>query len=72
MSATFLPLVILQVAGMVFLQMGSGGRDRLNEIITTVDWTQVRLIAMAVLAVACVGLFRAAMARFKRARLILD
>ena len=57
---------------MVFLQMGSGGRDRLNEIITTVDWTQVRLIAMAVLAVACVGLFRAAVARFKRARLILD
>ena len=32
------------------------GIDGLNEIITTADWTQVKLIAMAVLAVACVGL----------------
>ena len=48
------------------------GIDRLNEIITTVDWTQVRLITLAVLTVACVELLRAAMAGFKRARLMLD
>jgi hypothetical protein len=47
------------------------GTDRFNEIITTVDWTQVRLIAMAVLAVACVALLWAATARFKRTRLML-
>ena len=72
MAATFFPLVVLQVIGMVFHQSGSDGRQRIRETITSVDAVQVILIVMAVMAVAAVGLLVAAMARFQRARLILN
>jgi ABC-2 type transport system permease protein len=72
MATTFLPLIILQVVGMVLLQKGSGGRERIMEFITTVDWMQVIMIIMLVMVVASVGAIWAAMVRFQRGRLLFS
>lgn len=72
MAATFLPLIALQIVGVVFIQVASGGRERIMNIFASVNPTQIILIAVGVLVAASLGLFWAAMARFKRARLMLD
>ena len=72
MATTFLPLIVLQVIGLVVLQMGPGGLERIGEIFSAVNPTQVILIAMAILVLACLGLFWLAMVRFRRERLILS
>lgn len=72
MAAAFLPLIVLQILGVVVLQMGPAGKEWIKEVLTAVAPTQIILIVGAVLVVACLGLLWAAMARFQRARLILD
>jgi len=47
------------------------GKARLKELVAAANPTQIILIVIAVLVVLDVGLLMAAMARFKRARLIL-
>ena len=60
----FVPFMLL---GIVLLVI----RDQAREFLGSLDLTQILLIVIAVLVVANVGLFAAAMARFRRARLIL-
>ena len=47
-------------------------RDQVGELFRAYDGTQVLLIVLAVLAMMDLGVFAAAMARFQRAKLILD
>jgi ABC-2 type transport system permease protein len=72
MTATLLPLVLLQMIPLFLLNVVPDGRARLRELVAAANPTQIILIIMAVLVVLDLGLLVAAMARFKRARLILD
>ena len=65
MSAFMIPPMIL---GFIFLAI----HDRLGEPPSWLDFTSVILIVVAVLTVLAVTLTAAAIARFQRARLILD
>ena len=56
------------VVGVVLLVL----REQIADLLEGLDATQVILTVMAVLLVACAGLVAAAMARFRRARLMLD
>jgi ABC-2 type transport system permease protein len=67
MAATMFPLLILGVLLTLLLP-----NERIKEVLGTIDFTQVMLIVAAVLVVANIVLLLGAMARFKRARLILD
>ena len=57
---------------LLLLNLVPDGKARLKELVAAANPTQIILIVMAVLVVLDVGLFMAAMVRFKRARLILD
>jgi ABC-2 type transport system permease protein len=46
--------------------------ERIEELLEGLDAYQVILVVMAVLVAACLGLLAAAVARFRRARLIVD
>jgi ABC-2 type transport system permease protein len=72
MGAVFAPLLLLQIAALVVMQLASGGRASISELVGAVDWGQVMIIAGGVLTAASVGLLWAATARFRRARLMLD
>ena len=72
MSATLFPLVFLQMIPLLLLNVVPGGRAILKELVAAANPTQIILIIMTVLAVLDLGLLMAAMARFKRARLILS
>jgi hypothetical protein len=72
MTATLLPLVLLQMISLFLLNVVPDGRARLKELVAAANPTQIILIIMAVLVAMDLGLLVAAMARFKRARLILD
>jgi len=72
MAATLFPLVLLQMIPLLLLNVVPDGRARLKELVAAANPTQIILIVMAVLVVLDLGLLMAAMARFKRARLILD
>jgi ABC-2 type transport system permease protein len=72
MAATLFPLVLLQMIPLLLLNVVPDGRARLKELVAAANPTQIILIVMAVLVVLDLGLLVAAMARFKRARLILD
>ena len=72
MTATLFPLVLLQMIPLLLLNVVPDGRARLEELVTAANPTQILLIVMAILVVSDVGLLVAAMARFQRARLILD
>jgi hypothetical protein len=65
MSAFMIPPMIL---GFIFLAI----HDRLGEPPSWLDFTSVILIVVAVLTVLAVTLTAAAIARFQRARLMLD
>ena len=70
MAVLLLPAMLLQL-GAAMLLGSDGGRARLRELLSTLSLGQVVLIVAAVLIVADVAALMAAMARFKRARLIL-
>jgi ABC-2 type transport system permease protein len=70
MAVLLLPAMLLQLGGAMLLGSDSG-RARLREVLSTLSLEQVVLIVAAVLIVADVAALMAAMARFKRARLIL-
>jgi len=72
MAATLFPLVLLQMIPLLLLNVVPDGKARLKELVAAANPTQIILIVMAVLVVLDVGLLMAALARFKRARLILD
>jgi len=72
MAATLFPLVLLQMIPLLLLNVVPDGRAHLKELVAAANPTQIMLIVMAVLVVLDAGLLVAAMARFKRARLILD
>jgi ABC-2 type transport system permease protein len=63
--AVMIPPIVLGFVAMIL-------REQIADLLEGLDATQVILIVMAVLLVACAGLVAAAMARFRRARLILD
>jgi len=71
MAATLFPLVFLQMIPLVLLNVVPGGRARLKELVATANPTQIIFTVTAVLAVLDLGLLVAALARFKRARLIM-
>jgi len=70
MAVLLIPPMILQFV--VFAIMGSdSGKARFQEVLGAISFEQVILVIVAVLLVLDVVLLMAAMARFKRARLIL-
>jgi ABC-2 type transport system permease protein len=71
MSALMVPLLVLQLVPMVMLGVVPDGREILKKWLS-LDFTQVILVVVTVLVAANVGLLLAAMARFRRSRLILD
>jgi len=72
MTATLFPLVFLQMIPLLLLNVVPDGRALLKELVAAANPTQIILIIMIVLVVLDLGLLMAAMARFKRARLILS
>jgi len=71
MTATLFPVVLLQMIPLLLLNVVPDGRDYLRELVAAADPQQVMLIVMAVLVVLDLALLVAAMARFKRARLVV-
>jgi ABC-2 type transport system permease protein len=72
MAATFGPLVLLQVVFLVLTSMGRGALDSVSDVLDSVNPTHIVLIVVAIVVVASVIAFAAAMARFRRGRLLLD
>jgi len=72
MAATLFPVVLLQMIPLLLLNVVPDGRARLRELVAAANPTQILLIVLAVLLVIDLGLLMAAMARFRRARLIVD
>ena len=72
MTATLLPLVLLQMIPVLLLNVVPDGRARLRELVAAANPMQIIPLVMAVLVVLDLGLLAGAMARFKRARLIGD
>jgi ABC-2 type transport system permease protein len=71
MAATLFPLVFLQMIPLLLLNVVPGGRARLKEIVAAGNPAHIILIVVTVLVVLDLGLFVVALARFKRARLIM-
>jgi hypothetical protein len=71
MSALMIPLLVLQVVPAVMLSVVPDGEEILKEWLS-VDFEPIALVVIVVLTVLNVGLLLGAMARFQRARLILD
>ena len=72
MFTTMMPLLLLGVILTSVLSMKPGWMDRIKELLGAANSTQLILIVGAILVVTCLGLLWAAMARFQRARLMLD
>jgi ABC-2 type transport system permease protein len=71
MLLLMLPLVVLQIGPMLVLSLVPNGEAILKQWLS-VDLAHVMLVLTGVLLIADAGLLLAAMARFQRARLILD
>jgi hypothetical protein len=71
MAATLFPLVFLQMIPLLLLNVVPDGRARLKEIVAVANPAHIILIVVTVLVMLDLGLFIAAVARFKRARLIM-
>lgn len=71
MFAFMVPLLLLQLVPMLLLSVVPNGREILHRILS-VDLTTVVLVMVGILLVLDVALLLWAMARFRRARLILD
>ena len=72
MMFLIVPVVILQIALPLLLFVVPNGMAILQRLLKSLDFAPVMLVLGAVLLVIDVALFLAAMARFQRARLILD
>lgn len=72
MAITMLPLIVLQIAGILVLQMQRDLLDNVIETLKAIDSGQLILAVSAVLILACLVLLRLVIRRFKRARLILS
>ena len=72
MAGTMVPIMVLGMVLLVVVQIQPEFIDRIKEIIEAIGSTELVLIIASVLIVITLVLLRAAMARFKRARLILD
>jgi hypothetical protein len=70
MAVLLIPPLILQFALFAILSSESG-EARFREVLATLSFEQVILVIVAVLLVLDLGLLMAALARFRRARLIL-
>jgi len=71
MAITLSPLILLQIAGFLVLEVRREWLDAVIEALGRVNVTQLVPIVCGVFAVICGGLMWAAMARFRRSRLIL-
>jgi len=71
MAGTMVPIMVLGMVLLVVVQIQPEFIDRIKEIIEAIGSTELVLIIASVLIVITLVLLRAAMARFKRARLIL-
>ena len=71
MLLLMLPIVVLQIGPMLVLSVVPDGEAILRQWLS-VDLTHIMLVLVGVLLIADAGLLLAAMARFQRARLILD
>ena len=72
MFMLLIPLMALQLIPVVLLSLVPNGREIFRQLLEETDFATLMLFVVAVLVVINVGLLLAAMARFKRARLILD
>ena len=72
MAITMFPLIVLQIAGILVLQMQRDLLDNVIETLRSADSGQLILIVSAVLILACLVLMRIVIKRFQRARLILN
>lgn len=70
MAIIFVPLIVLQIVGLIVLQIEKSRIDRIVEIIVSANHTFIALITIAVLFVADVLLLLATIRRFRRNRLI--
>jgi ABC-2 type transport system permease protein len=71
MLLLMLPIVVLQIGPMLMLSLVPDGEAILKQWLS-VDLAYIMLVLVGILLVADAGLLLAAMARFRRARLILD
>ena len=71
MTALMIPLLILQVVPVVMMSVVPGGEEILKDWLS-VDFEPVAVVAVAFLAAVNLGFLLGAMARFQRARLVLD
>jgi ABC-2 type transport system permease protein len=72
MTATLFPLVLLQMIPLLLLNVVPDGKALLKDLVAAADPTQIILIVMTVLVMVDLVLLIGAIARFKRARLILS
>jgi len=71
MGALLIPLMMVQIVTIVLMSLMPNGGELIRQI-TKADFTTVITVICSVLLLLNIGLFAAALARFKRARLILD
>jgi hypothetical protein len=72
MAVTLFPLVLLQMIPLLLINVVPNGRTLLKDFVAGANPTQIIIFIMTVLVVVDLGLLKAALARFKRAQLILD
>jgi ABC-2 type transport system permease protein len=72
MFTLLIPLMALQIIPVLLFSVVPNGREIFQQLIEETDFGTLMLVVVAVLVVVNVGLLLAAMARFKRARLILQ
>ena len=72
MFTLLIPLMALQIIPVLLFSVVPNGREIFRQLIEETDFGTLMLVVAAVLVVLNVGLLLGAMARFKRARLILS
>jgi ABC-2 type transport system permease protein len=72
MMFLLVPIMILQIVPLLLLTVVPNGMAIFQRLLKSLDFTQVMLVLAAVLLVVDVALLLVAMARFRRARLILS
>jgi ABC-2 type transport system permease protein len=72
MAATLFPLVFLQMIPLFLLNVIPNGRTILKELVAAANPAQILFIVISVLAVLDLCFLTAAMARFRRSKLILS
>ena len=72
MFAVLVLPMVLQMVLFVALRSGPGGKERIREVLGSLGSTEFILAVLAVLVVIDLGLLMVAVARFQRAKLILN